>query len=107
MEMVVRVARAILTRVSQESDPLRAAGIEAGYRVLAASGYLGAEPESPAPPERQVLAMVYDSESRGGLGWNLHQVRPRRLAAARFGISADRVADSPPLRAGVSDARSA
>jgi uncharacterized circularly permuted ATP-grasp superfamily protein/uncharacterized alpha-E superfamily protein len=88
LEMVVRVARAILTRVSQESDPLRAPGIEAGYRVLAASGYLGADPESPAPPERQVLAMVYDSESRGGLGWNLHQVR-RVAWLLRDRISAD------------------
>ena len=88
LEMVVRVARAILTRVSQESDPLRAPGIEAGYRVLAASGYLAADPESPAPPERQVLAMVYDSESRGGLGWNLHQVR-RVAWLLRDRISAD------------------
>ncbi|MEA2648628.1 MAG: hypothetical protein QOG61_1063 [Candidatus Binataceae bacterium] len=88
LEMVVRVARAILTRVSQESDLLRAAGIEAGYRVLAASGYLAAGPESPAPPERQVLAMVYDSESRGGLGWNLHQVR-RVAWLLRDRISAD------------------
>lgn len=88
LEMVVRLARAILSRVSQESDPLRADGIQAGYRVLAASGYLGAEPKSTATPERQVLAMIYDSESRGGLGWNLHQVR-RVAWLLRDRISAD------------------
>jgi uncharacterized circularly permuted ATP-grasp superfamily protein/uncharacterized alpha-E superfamily protein len=91
VEMVVRVARAILSRISQESDPLRAAGIEAAYRVLAAAGHLGAEPAStasPAPPERQVLAMIYDSASRGGLGWNLHQVR-RVAWLLRDRISAD------------------
>src|SRR6202040_3377240 len=88
LEMVVRVARAFLSRVSQGSDPLRAAGIQAGYRVLAASGYLGADPKSTATPERQGLAMIYDSESRGGLGWNLHQVR-RVAWLLRDRISAD------------------
>jgi uncharacterized alpha-E superfamily protein len=75
VEMVVRVARAMLSRISQESDPLRVAGIEAGYRVLAALGYLATDPQSEARPEPQLLAMIYDSASRGGLGWNLHRVR--------------------------------
>jgi uncharacterized circularly permuted ATP-grasp superfamily protein/uncharacterized alpha-E superfamily protein len=88
VEMVVRVARAILSRISQESDPLRAAGIEAGYRVLAALGHLGVDPKSTASPERQLLAMIYDSESRGGLGWSLHQVR-RVAWLLRDRISAD------------------
>jgi uncharacterized circularly permuted ATP-grasp superfamily protein/uncharacterized alpha-E superfamily protein len=101
VEMVVRVTRAILSRISQESDPLRAAGIEAGYRVLAVLGHLGAEsksalkgdksdaPEKPVlSPERQLLEMIYDSKSPGGLGWNLHQVR-RVAWLLRDRISAD------------------
>src|SRR5271154_6619410 len=40
VESAVRVARAILTRLYQESDPENAAGLEAGVRVLARLGHL-------------------------------------------------------------------
>src|SRR5208283_4108057 len=40
VESAVRVSRAILTRLYQESDPENAAGLEAGVRVMAALGHL-------------------------------------------------------------------
>lgn len=69
VEPAVRVARAILPRLFQESD-LAALGVVAtGMRILAGLGFLG-EPDS---PERDVFAVIYGSE--GGLPACMHQVR--------------------------------
>ena len=120
VESAVRIARAILTRMYQESDPVSAAGLEAGVRIMTALGHLPsrveangngksgaavkagngvksdqlqkaeaiakpdreAKPEQPAKPEqrenaleREMLAMIYDSEEKTSLGWTLHQLR--------------------------------
>jgi uncharacterized alpha-E superfamily protein len=60
--------------------------------VLAALGYLPAEASSGKMPaarlEQELLGIVFDLEARGGLTWNLHNVR--RLAwLLRDRISAD------------------
>jgi uncharacterized alpha-E superfamily protein len=79
VESAVRVARAILTRLSAESDDTHAASLRAGTRILNALGYLSHDPSGErSTPERDLLAMVYDSAARSSLGWNMHQVR--RLA---------------------------
>jgi uncharacterized alpha-E superfamily protein len=85
VEAAVRVARAILTRLYQESDPISAAGLEAGVRIMAALGHLpsrlaangnGAKSErSEVALEREMLAMIYDSEEKSSLGWTLQQLR--------------------------------
>jgi uncharacterized circularly permuted ATP-grasp superfamily protein/uncharacterized alpha-E superfamily protein len=85
VEAAVRVARAILTRMYQESDPVSAAGLEAGVRIMAALGHLpariekngnGAKSDRPEVAlERAMLAMIYDSEEKSSLGWTLQQLR--------------------------------
>jgi uncharacterized circularly permuted ATP-grasp superfamily protein/uncharacterized alpha-E superfamily protein len=92
VELAVRTLRAILPRIHQETDPSRAAGLNAGLQVLWALGYFGAElPDADVRTvelEREVLAIIYDSAERSSLSWNLHQVR--RLAwLLRDRISAD------------------
>jgi uncharacterized circularly permuted ATP-grasp superfamily protein/uncharacterized alpha-E superfamily protein len=92
VELAVRIARTILPRIYQESEPNRAAALNTGLRVLWAQGYLGAErpgvEQGPAALEREVLGIIYDSAGRSSLSWNLHQVR--RLAwLLRDRISAD------------------
>lgn len=73
VEATARVARAILSRCFNEGDSARAAGLNAGIDLLTALGYFGGD--RPAAPEREVLAMVYDSAATSGLVWNIHQVR--------------------------------
>jgi uncharacterized circularly permuted ATP-grasp superfamily protein/uncharacterized alpha-E superfamily protein len=92
VELAVRLARALLPRINQDAGAARAAGLDAGLRVMFALGYIGSE----VPPggnqaallERELLAMIYDLAGHGSLSWNLHHVR--RLAwLLRDRISAD------------------
>ncbi len=92
VELAVRIARALLPRINLDADPARAAGLNAGLRVMFALGYIGSEiPEAAdqaALLERELLAMIYDLAGHGSLSWNLHHVR--RLAwLLRDRISAD------------------
>ncbi len=79
VEQAVRIARAVMARVHQESDPASVAGLNAGLRVLSALGHIRGELPPPgnrsAALERELLAMVYDSGARSSLGWTLHQLR--------------------------------
>ncbi len=85
VESAVRVSRAILTRLYQESDPENAAGLEAGVRVMTALGHLPAELISSnngkasssrdASLEREMLAVIFDSEEKSSLGFTLNQLR--------------------------------
>ena len=78
VEPAVRVARAILPRLVQESDLAAMAGVAAGRRILAGLGFIRqkAEPlnQLAASPEREVLAMIFDGQARGGLPASIHQV---------------------------------
>lgn len=85
VESAVRVARAILVRLYQESDPANAAGLEAGVRIMVALGHLptkliagnnGSAPDNrDAVIEREMLAVIFDSEEKSSLGWMLNQLR--------------------------------
>jgi len=85
VESAVRVARAILVRLYQESDPANAAGLEAGIRIMVALGHLptkliagnnGSAPDNrDAVIEREMLAVIFDSEEKSSLGWMLNQLR--------------------------------
>ncbi len=83
VESGVRSARAVLTRLYQESDPSNVAGLESGVRIMAALGHLPIKPvESNGNPanrdasiEREMLAVVYDSDAKSSLGWTLSQMR--------------------------------
>jgi len=79
VEMAVRVARGILTRLYLESDPERDAGLEAGVSVLAALGNISLDGvvrgARAALLEREVFSMIYASAERSSLAWNVHQVR--------------------------------
>jgi uncharacterized circularly permuted ATP-grasp superfamily protein/uncharacterized alpha-E superfamily protein len=82
VESAVRVARAILTRLYQESDPTNASGLEAGVRIMAALGHLSPKliesncnGADSASLEREMLAVIYDSEEKSSLGWTLSQLR--------------------------------
>ncbi len=99
VESAVRVARAILTRLYQESDPTNAAGLEAGVRIMAALGHLspkliesnGTATDS-GSLERKMLAVIYDSEEKSSLGWTLGQLRRVAwLLRDRFSADAWRV----------------
>ena len=99
VESAVRVARAILSRLYQESDPTNAAGLEAGVRVMAALGHLplklidydGALSDN-ASLEREMLAVIYDSEEKSSLGWTLNQLhRVAWLLRDRFSADAWRI----------------
>ena len=82
VESAVRVSRAILTRLYQESDPENAAGLESAVRVMAALGHLplklidyDGNLTDDASLEREMLAVVFDSEGKSSLGWTLNQLR--------------------------------
>jgi uncharacterized alpha-E superfamily protein len=85
VEAVVRITRAILGRVFQESDVARVAGLNLGLHVLQALGFLPERTEK-SSPERDLVAMMYDPSS--GLAWNIHQVR-RVAGLLRDRISVD------------------
>jgi uncharacterized circularly permuted ATP-grasp superfamily protein/uncharacterized alpha-E superfamily protein len=79
VEPAVRVARAILPRLFQESDLMAMAGVAAGMRILTGLGYLHREGQ-PAnahvvSSERAVLAMIYDGQARHSLPAAIHRVR--------------------------------
>jgi uncharacterized alpha-E superfamily protein len=75
----MRVARAILPRLIQESDLMAMAGVAAGERILTGMGYISRELQPPnghlASLERALLAMIYDGEALHGLPANIHRVR--------------------------------
>jgi uncharacterized circularly permuted ATP-grasp superfamily protein/uncharacterized alpha-E superfamily protein len=79
LEMALRIARAVLPRLSQDLDAVRMAGVNAGVRVLSSLGLLsGAHvlaKDRMAQLERELLAMIYDSAAPGGLVSILHEVR--------------------------------
>jgi uncharacterized circularly permuted ATP-grasp superfamily protein/uncharacterized alpha-E superfamily protein len=78
LEMAVRIARAALPRINQESDPSRGAGLGAAVSILSALGYVGFEAENGnrgAALEHEVMAMIYDSGRRGSLSANVQEIR--------------------------------
>ena len=78
VEMAVRLVRAILPRLSEESERASSAGVETGIQILRALGYLPAEAveESTAEArERGVLAMLYEIEGKSPLARTMEQVR--------------------------------
>ena len=84
VEPVVRVARAILPRLIQDTNLTAIAGVETGMRILAGLGFITQESESAdeapsanhfASLEREVLALIYNGESRNSLPANMHQIR--------------------------------
>jgi uncharacterized circularly permuted ATP-grasp superfamily protein/uncharacterized alpha-E superfamily protein len=92
IEPAVRVARAVLPRLFQESDLSAAAGVAAGMRVLAGLGSIRPEVQTSnghfGVLEHQVLALIYDSRSRNNLPAHIRQVR-RVAWLLRDRISAD------------------
>ncbi len=79
VEPAVRVARAILPRLFQDLDLTALAGVAAGKRILTGLGYIRSEVQPLNNPagslEREVLAMIYDSDARHNLPANIRQVR--------------------------------
>jgi uncharacterized circularly permuted ATP-grasp superfamily protein/uncharacterized alpha-E superfamily protein len=101
VEFAVRITRAILSRISQESDSASAAGINTSVRILAALGHLPAEAASsngrPSSDrdlvlEREIVAMIHDSSEKTSLGWTLEQLRRvAYLLRDRFSVDAWRI----------------
>jgi uncharacterized circularly permuted ATP-grasp superfamily protein/uncharacterized alpha-E superfamily protein len=99
VESAIRVARAILTRLYQESDPTSEAGLEAGVRIMAALGHLSPKLlESDGTVidgeslEREVFAVIFDSDEKSSLGWTLNQLqRVAWLLRNRFSVDAWRI----------------
>jgi uncharacterized circularly permuted ATP-grasp superfamily protein/uncharacterized alpha-E superfamily protein len=99
VESAVRVSRAILTRLYQESDPENAAGLEAGVRVLARLGHLPSRlmdydgtATDDTSLEREMLAVIFDSEEKSSLGFTLkHLRRVAWLLRDRFSADAWRI----------------
>jgi len=78
VEPAVRVVRAILPRLFQESDLMAMAGVAAGKRILTGLGYIRDElplNNSLGSLERTVLALIYDGEASNSLPANIHRVR--------------------------------
>jgi uncharacterized circularly permuted ATP-grasp superfamily protein/uncharacterized alpha-E superfamily protein len=92
VDSAMRVARALLPRLSQDANPANEARVRAGAEVLAGLGYIRSEP--PAGEswggfiEREVLAMIYGSAERSSLGWQIQKAR-RAGWLLRDRISAD------------------
>ena len=84
LDSAVRASRAILSRL-QEPDRVTGTDVEAGARILRALGLLpsrvvgasnGArEDRHAADLEREMLAMIHDSEHKSGIRWTLQQLR--------------------------------
>jgi uncharacterized circularly permuted ATP-grasp superfamily protein/uncharacterized alpha-E superfamily protein len=92
IEPVLRVARAVLPRLLQESDLAAVAAVKTCVQILAGMGRIRAEvassPNLQASVEKEVVAMIFDGEARTHLPWNIRQVR--RLGwLLRDRISAD------------------
>jgi uncharacterized circularly permuted ATP-grasp superfamily protein/uncharacterized alpha-E superfamily protein len=79
VEPAVRIARAILPRLFQESDLSAMAAVAAGKRVLVGLGYIRDERQSSngrfGALEHDVLAMIFDGQARNSLPANIHRVR--------------------------------
>ncbi len=79
VEPAVRVVRAILPRLFQESDLMAMAGVAAGKRILAGTGYirngLHSSNSNLGSLEREVLALIYDAEASNSLPASIHRVR--------------------------------
>jgi uncharacterized circularly permuted ATP-grasp superfamily protein/uncharacterized alpha-E superfamily protein len=79
VEPAVRVTRAILPRLFQESDLSAMAGVATAARILEGFGYIPKEDVAPtarlAALERDVLAMIFDGQSQPGPAATIHQVR--------------------------------
>jgi uncharacterized alpha-E superfamily protein len=84
VEPVVRVARAVLPRLIQDTNLTAIAGVATGMRILAGFGFVTEKSEPGQDPpassnfgslEREVLALIYDDESRNSLPANIHQIR--------------------------------
>jgi uncharacterized circularly permuted ATP-grasp superfamily protein/uncharacterized alpha-E superfamily protein len=92
VEPAVRVVRAILPRLFQESDQVTMAGLRAARRILSALGYLPGEGTPGGGRmsvlEQDVLTMIYGGEGRNSLLWGIRQVRRVGLLL-RDRISAD------------------
>ena len=87
VEPALRVARAVLPRLFQESDLTAMAGVAAGRRILTGLGYIRPEVQPQnnhvGSLEREVLALIYDGQARHNLPANIRRVRARGMAAAR------------------------
>ena len=100
----VRIARALVPRLSQESDSTSTAALTAGAEILSALGYVRSEmtrgENRIAFLERELLAMIYDSEDEDEPGVEYSPGAPRGLAASRphFG---GRLAHPQPFRSAV------
>ena len=87
LELPVRVARALLPRLFQESDPAAVAGVATGIHVLQGLGCLPRGSDQQAgTAERDVFELLFGAE--GNLRANLHQMR-RVAWLLRDRISAD------------------
>ncbi len=79
VEPAVRIARAILPRLFQESDLTAMAGVAICRRILMGLGYIRQEVKpsnhGPGGLERDVLAMIYDAEARNSLPSNVRRIR--------------------------------
>lgn len=78
VELAVRIVRAILPRLSEESERLLSSGVETGIRILQALGYLTGDALAGAGPEErehELLGMVYDREGTSPLSRHMEQVR--------------------------------
>lgn len=101
IEFAVRILRAILSRINQESDSASDAGINTSLRILAALGHVRADatasngrPSSDRDLilEREIVAMIHDSSEKTSLGWTLKQLRRvAYLLRDRFSVDAWRI----------------
>jgi uncharacterized circularly permuted ATP-grasp superfamily protein/uncharacterized alpha-E superfamily protein len=92
VEPVVRVVRAILPRLFQESNPAAAAAVDAGMRILTGLGYIRREAIPPGNRfdslEPELLSLIYDAEAPNSFPAIIHQMR-RVAWILRDRISAD------------------
>jgi uncharacterized circularly permuted ATP-grasp superfamily protein/uncharacterized alpha-E superfamily protein len=74
VDPAVRLARAVLPRLFQDSDLAAVAGVATGIRTLASLGYIPRPTDKPAgSPERDVFSVIYGAEN--SLPAGMHQVR--------------------------------
>ena len=71
VEAAVRITRAMLPRLTQESDPMQASGLQAGARILLHHGYIKGEGKV---LETELLNLLYDGKKRGSLGFSIHLI---------------------------------
>ena len=99
VEFAVRVTRAVLSRINQDSDSASAAAVNAGARILAALGHLPDAASNGRQSsdrdlmlERQIVSMIFDSSEKTSLGWTLNQLRRvAYLLRDRFSADAWRI----------------